>query len=329
MKLLIGLLFSLFSLTTYAGTPLYHQTDKPVKQHGRLHVGADGELKNEKGEAVRLLGVSLGWHCFHPRFYTKGAIKTLVKDWKADVVRAAMGIDPKNAYKDNPDFATQCVETVVEAAIKNDIYVIIDWHSHEMYTEEAKAFFSKMAQKYGKYPHVIYELYNEPIDDSWESLKVYHKTIIDEIRKFDPDNIILCGCPHWDQDIDKVAASPIEGVSNVMYTVHFYSATHKEDLMKRVENTLTPNVLPIFISECAGMEATGDGPIDEKSWEKWKDLMRKYNLSTVCWSLSDKDETCSMLYPTASSNGKWDDNDLKPWARMVRELMRENKLVWE
>ena len=27
-------------------------------------------------------------------------------------------------------------------------------------------------------------------------LKVYAKTIITEIRKYDPDNIILMGCPH-------------------------------------------------------------------------------------------------------------------------------------
>lgn len=45
---------------------------------------------------------------------------------------------------------------------------------------------------------------------------------------YDPDNIILMGCPHWDQDIDIVAKSPIEGVENVMYTLHFYAATHKD-----------------------------------------------------------------------------------------------------
>ena len=71
-------------------------------------------------------------------------------------------------------------------------------------------FFTNMAKKYGKHPNVIYELYNEPIQDKWDSLKVYGKTIITAIRKYDPDNIILMGCPHWDQDIDIAAASPIE-----------------------------------------------------------------------------------------------------------------------
>lgn len=40
-----------------------------------------------------------------------------------------------------------------------------------------------MAQKYGKYPHIIYEIYNEPMEDSWESVKEYAADIISEIRK--------------------------------------------------------------------------------------------------------------------------------------------------
>jgi endoglucanase len=36
---------------------------------------------------------------------------------------------------------------------------------------------------------------NEPVDDSWESLKDYAVQVKDVIRKNDPDNIILMGCP--------------------------------------------------------------------------------------------------------------------------------------
>lgn len=98
-----------------------------------------------------------------------------MQDWHANIIRAAMGIQIDDNYLENPDFALKCITQVVDAAIKNDTYVIIDWHAHKMHTAEAKAFFGKMAQKYGKYPHVLYELYNEPVEDKWEDLKVYAK----------------------------------------------------------------------------------------------------------------------------------------------------------
>jgi endoglucanase len=43
--------------------------------------------------------------------------------------------------------------------------VIIDWHIHEAQSAKAEAiaFFKQMATDYGKYPHVIYEIWNEPL----------------------------------------------------------------------------------------------------------------------------------------------------------------------
>ena len=64
------------------------------------------------------------------------------------------------------------MEAVIEGAIENDIYVIIDWHSHGIQLEAAKTFFKEMAEKYGKYPHIIYEIFIEikPYIRSDESL---------------------------------------------------------------------------------------------------------------------------------------------------------------
>ena len=228
---------------------------KPVKEWGRLQV-ISTQLCDQYGRPIVLRGVSFGWHNIWPRFYNKGAVKALATDWHATVIRAAMGIKIEDNYLENPSFAKECIETVVKAAIKNDVYVIMDWHAHETYTQEAKEWFGYFAKKYGKYPNIIYEIFNEPVNQSWESLKVYAREVITEIRKYDPSNVILVGCPHWDQDIDIVAASPLTGFDNIMYTVHFYAATHGSYLRnKMVEAHKT---LPIFVSECAGMEASAE-----------------------------------------------------------------------
>ena len=295
---------------------------KPVKQWGQLQVRG-AQLCDQQGNPVVLRGVSLGWHNIWPRFYNKKAVRTLHRDWNATVVRAAMGVTTvEDNYLDNPQFALQCIEPVIKAAIKEGIYVIIDWHAHEMHTQKAKEFFSQMAQKYGKYPNVIYELYNEPVEDSWESLKQYASEIITEIRRFDPDNIILMGCPHWDQDIHLVAESPLTGVSNVMYTLHFYASTHKEYLRDRMEEAAKRG-LPIFVSESGVTEASGNGKIDPESQQLWIDRMEKLKISWICWSISDKDESCSMLLPRATATGPWADDVIKRSGKLTRGYLQK------
>ena len=293
----------------------------PVKQYGQLQVKG-AQLCDQQGQPVILRGVRLGWHNLWPRFYNKKAVQTLKQDWNCTVIRAAMGIMIEDNYLENPEFAMQCMTPVIEAAIKQNVYIIIDWHSHVTKTAEAKEFFGRMAQKYGKYPHVIYEIYNEPVEDSWTSLKKYATEVIGEIRKYDPDNVVLVGCPHWDQDIHLVADSPLQGFTNVMYTVHFYAATHGDSLRKRTEEAVKKDI-PVFISESGVTEASGDGKIDAESEEKWVEMCERLGISWVCWSLSDKNESSSMLLPRATATGPWADDVIKVSGKLVKGLLKK------
>jgi endoglucanase len=293
---------------------------QPVKKHGALKV--DGiQLKDQHGQPVVLRGMSFGWHNWWPRFYNEGTVQWLAKDWKCNVVRAAMGIEPPDGYIKKPEWSTEIIKKVVDAAIRENIYVIIDWHSHGIQLEQAKKFFTEMAKAYGKYPHVIYEIFNEPDHESWEDVKKYSVEVMSAIRAIDPDNIILAGSPHWDQDVHIVADAPIQGFSNIMYTLHFYAGTHSQYLRDRADYALKKGI-PLFISESAGMEATGNGPINETEWKKWIDWAETNKISWLTWSVADKNETCSVLTPSAGSTGRWKDTDLKESGLKVRELIR-------
>ena len=293
-----------------------------VKQHGSLHVEGT-RLVDKNNKPVLLRGMSFGWHNLWPRFYNAGAVKWLHEDWKCTVLRAAMGVELNDSgYAKNPVSSASKIKAVVEAAIKEDIYVIIDFHSHNIRQEEAKTFFTEMATLYGKYPNVIYEIFNEPDYETWPEVKAYSEEIIKTIRSIDPDNIILVGSPRWDQDIQLPAADPIKGYTNLMYTVHFYAATHKQWLRDKTDEAIQKG-LPIFISECAGMEASGDGAINYEEWQKWIDWMEARGLSWITWSVSDKDETCSVLKKTAASDGNWKDSDLKESGLRTRDYLRK------
>jgi len=296
-------------------------TAQPVKEHGQLSVKGI-QLSDQKGEPVILTGVSYGWHNWWPRFYNAESVKWLRDDWGCSVVRAAMGVGPQKSYLDMPDWSKELIGKVVEAAIDNNIYVIIDWHSHVIKTGEAKAFFSEMAKKYGHYPHVIYEIFNEPVNDSWTAVKNYSVEVIKAIREHDPDNIILVGSPHWSQDLHLVADDPITGYDNLMVTVHFYAATHKQFLRDRCDYAMKKGIA-VFVSESAGMEASGNGLIDYTEWNIWLEWMKLNRLSWIAWSIADKNETCSMLKPSASSEGNWKEVDLKESGIKTRELLRK------
>ncbi len=295
--------------------------NSPVAVNGKLRV-IGTQLSNEKGEPVVLRGVSLGWHNLWPRFYNKGAVKWLARDWSCTVVRAAMGLEIEDNYRENPEFALQCMTPVIESAIKNGIYVIIDFHAHHNYLNDAKRFFKEMAGKYGKYPNVIYEIWNEPDYFTWPEVKAYSEEVIAVIREIDPDNIILAGSPHWDQDLHLVAEDPIKNVSNIMYTMHFYAATHEKWLRDRTDDAISKGI-PVFVSECAATEATGNGRLGTEEWNTYVEWMEDRKISWVVWSLSDKNETCSMLLPRASSKGNWTEDLLKPWGKLSRQYITE------
>ena len=291
-------------------------------------------LMNESGDTVELKGMSFGWNVLWPRFYNAQAVKHVVKDWDAELVRAAIGVEIDDDecrmqnYLKNPDFGKQCACTIVDAAIENGVYVLVDWHAHGLHTEAAVEFFTYMATKYKGVPNVIYEIWNEPsykdhinqIDYTWAEIKEYSETVIAAIRAVEPDAVIVVGTPRWSQNVDDAANDPILGYENLMYTLHFYAGTHKEWLREKGDYALSKG-MALFVTECGGMNADGQGPIDVESTEAWIEWMDENDISYAFWSISDKEETCSMLLPSAPSEGPWADTDLRPWGRFVKEQL--------
>lgn len=307
---------------------MYHLQSKkqitPVQKYGQLHV--DGiHLVGSKGEPVVLHGMSFGWHNLWPRFYNEGAVNELVKNWNCSVIRASMGIElNKDGYLQNPGNSVRLIKTVVNACIKNGVYVLIDWHDHNIHEHQAVEFFAMMAKEYHQYPNIIYEIYNEPNDTkTWQQVKPYAENIIKAIRRYDAENIILVGSPHWDQDINLPASDPVKGFKNIMYTMHFYAGTHKQWLRNRTDSAMQKG-LPVFISECAATEASGDGVIDSVEWNKYVQWCNQHQLSWIAWSVSDKNESCSVLMPSASSTGNWKEEDVKEWGKLVRKYLNKN-----
>ena len=201
---------------------------------------------------------------------------------------------------------------------------MVDWHSHhaEDYHEEAKEFFAEVAQKYGDQPNLIYEIYNEPLDTaSWnEVIKPYHEGVIDEIRKYDSDNIIIAGSRSWSTRLDEVVGNRIDD-PNVMYTLHYYAASHKQELRDIAQYALNEGI-PIFVTEFGVTEYTGDGFVDVEEAHVWWDFLDANKISWLNWSIADKEESSAAVKPGASGNGGWPDSMLTQSGLLVREELR-------
>jgi hypothetical protein len=238
------------------------------------------------------------------------------------VVRAAMGIE-SGGYLQNPDVEMNKIKTVIDACIDLGIYVIIDWHDDNAQNHQPQSidFFKKIAALYGNHPNVIYEIYNEPQQVSWANvIKPYAKAVIDSIRSIDPNNIIVVGTPTWSQDVDTASMNPLE-YENIAYTLHFYAATHKQELRNKAVTAMN-NGIALFVTEWGTCEATGTGFLDSAEVEKWMNFMESNKLSWCNWSVADKVETSAALKPNVNSTGGWPDSSLTPSGSLVREKIR-------
>ena len=316
MSLTISLL-ALTAMTT--SQPKAPPAGSPVARHGRMRVEAN-RVVGADGKPVSVAGVSHFWSQWMPQFYNADVVRWLKKDWKAGIIRVAVGIGP-GGYLEHPEAETARAKVLIDAAIAEGLYVLIDWHDHDahLHEREATAFFVGMAKRYGKQPNVMYELWNEPKQVSWSKVvKPYHERVIAAIRKVDPDNLIIVGSPHWSQDVDVAAEDPIPGVA---YTLHFYAGTHRQELRDKAERAMAKG-RALFVTEWGTTEASGDGPIDRASTEAWLAFMRKHRLSHLNWSIADKVETSAILRPGASPKGGWGPGDLTDSGRYVREIVR-------
>lgn len=304
----------------------------PFDNHGQLSVkGTD--IVDESGSKYQLKGVSTHGITWFPDYVNKDAFQSIRDDWDANLVRLAMYTDTgdSNGYCSggDKDSIRGLVDAGVTAATELGMYVIIDWHilndnNPNSHIDDAKEFFDDVSAKYSSNHNVIYEICNEPNGGtSWSDIKSYAEIIIPVIRKNDKNAIIIVGTPNWSQDVDIVSEDPITGYDNIMYAVHFYAATHKDDLRNKVKTAIS-NGLPVFVSEFSLCDASGNGGIDYDSSDVWFDLINDNNLSYASWSLCNKNETSALIKPDSTSTSTITIDDLSDTGKYVRDKILGN-----
>lgn len=292
------------------------------------------QLVDQNGNPVQLRGISTHGLSWFPNFVDQNAFRQFREEWNVNVMRLAMYTHENGGYctDGNKENLKNIIYRGVQYATDNDMYVIIDWHvlqeqNPNVYKEEAKKFFSEMSEKYKDYNNVIYEICNEPNGGvGWSEVKSYAEEIIPIIRANDEKAIILVGTPNWSQRVDEAANDPITGYDNIMYTLHFYAATHKDDLRNTMVNAINAG-LPVFVSEYGICDASGNGGLDKDSAQKWVDTMNSYGVSYICWALANKNESAALIKSSCSKTSGFDDNDLSESGKWLYQTLTGNAVI--
>lgn len=312
----IGVLF-LCTLFTFLFFPAEAKAATPVEKWGQLSVKG-ASIVNSSGKKVQLKGVSTHGIAWFPQYVNQSCFRSFRK-MGVNTIRLALYSD-KNA-----GFSTSLykkVEEGVEAASSLGMYVILDWHilsdgNPKTNQKQALEFFTKFSKKYGKKKNILYEICNEPNGDvTWDrDIRPYAGKVINRIRRYDKNNIIIVGTPTWSQDVDVAAAKPLKQ-KNLVYALHFYAATHTDAIRQKLKKAHQMG-LPVLVSEFNVCDASGNGAIDKKSGSQWMKLLKKYQIGYVAWNVSNKNETSALIRSSCQKTGGFTKANLSKSGRFI------------
>lgn len=193
-------------------------------------------------------------------------------------------------FADPTGYFTDHLKPLVDHAAERGLYVIVDFHEISDVVpanDEVKAFWTLVAPEFASYTNVLYEVFNEPInqaDMSWSSYKRYAQGWVDLVRSHAPHNIVLVGGPFYDQQIAGAARSPIRG-TNIGYVGHVYPISASSLLYEGSAFTVVAATAPVFITEWGYRLAWGDvGAGTQTSFgNPLKAFVEAHGLSWTAW----------------------------------------------
>ena len=301
-----------------------------------LHI--DGtHLKDDKGKIVRLQGVnvpSLDWS--NTGDHLTASVDAAMKDWNARLIRLPLSQDrwfgkaEGSPVGDGGAEYRKVVDDVVRQIAAQNGYVLLDLHwsnggqwgknigQHAMPDANSLLFWKDLAKRYANRPEVLFDLYNEPHDVSWDvwrnggaveernddpkrGLHLQYRTpgmqaLLNAVRSTGAKNVAVAGGLDWGYDLSGVvkghALSDPTG-NGILYGTHIYP--WKQDREAHV--TVVAQKYAVFVGEVGTKPwKPGDPPHENVYTPTWAPeviaYMNRYRLSWTAWSFHPSANPC-------------------------------------
>lgn len=242
-------------------TEMAPEAAQPAKWPQELRV-VGNLVKSKDGKTVWLQGlnvVSLEWTATGEHVLRSAQVA--VDEWKSNIVRLPVKDDfwfgEGAGQKDGGAAYRQLVDAAVNIVANRGAYVLIDLHRFRAPTDDHVKFWKEIAAKYKNHPAILFDLFNEAHDISWEvwrdggmvddksrpadedaflsaeekakAVKGFRSPgmqgLVNAVRETGARNIVVVGGLDWAYDLSGVAKGftiADKGGNGLIYSTHIY-----------------------------------------------------------------------------------------------------------
>jgi hypothetical protein len=309
----------------------------------------NAQIVNSRNKEVRLRGVnaaSMEWSS-DGEGHILNTVNTAIRDWRVNTLRLPLAQDrwfgKAPEQKDDGKAYRALVRQIVKTCADQGVYVLLDLHwsdagewgkqigQHKMPDENSVAFWKDLAHAYKNQPAVLFDLYNEPHDVSWDvwrnggtvtesnrrtgETKTYEavgiQKLLDTVRATGAKNVVVAGGLDWSYSFsgiwDGKQLSDPKG-NGVIYANHAYpfKGESVDAWIARMEKATKQ--FPVIVSEFGSDAQTRGGLTGEQWVRRVLQALHDHDWNWTAWDLHPSASPCLISdwnYTPTPTFGAW------------------------
>lgn len=347
-----------FNLISLAAVLIATLSPTPTWGAKALPLHVDGnKVVDSRGHAVLLEGVNIpGIEWSNNGDHNVDSTRVAIQDWHVKIIRVPLCEDrwfgKAPGQTDGGASYRDLVHTVVKMATDAGVYSILDLHwsdrdqwgedigQHKMPDQHSIEFWKSCAAAYANAPSVVFDLYNEPHDISWDIWQnggdvtdhrgdnqtdvTYHspgmQALLDTIRATGANNMVIAGGPGWASELSGLAtghALKDNGGNGVVYADHFYPFGGETVDQWETRIAGFAATYPIIVSEFGSDPSGGHGETGSEWVQHVLRVLHAHHWDWTAWCFHPSASPCLLkdwtyapsdhfgVYVKAALSGNW------------------------